>query len=249
MPSKPKTPVVVLDIESLRQSVQTLREQVRLLSHVRPWVEALADTSSNQTLLSEMKRKFDINPRLSREGNVDFVVGRILTNHGVWTIEKIPELLSEIGVLVTSREVEAVAQVMDDYAALSVTDYKSPWATDGFRQPKPHLELLKSLPCSYFEQYSYYAPVEELFDGLSIFVYAGKRVGDAEDGAIGWLVDWLLKKLNWSIELLMKRLSNQLKHWETVRLVHCHQTWLDKVSPLLSSDRFSHRQYQILRDL
>lgn len=221
-------------VSAILKNLGAIRNDVRRGVLLREAEKNLDRAEETGEVVDWLRSKVNLPPQRHRQGRVDFVVLPILREHGIDDIRSVPEILSEIGVLIDSDAVLAAEQVVQHYRKLS--DGSSSCSIDyqisaGYR---PHIDLIKQLPRCYYEHPSYLAPIEDLFDSMAIRFYAGKRASDAEDGAIGWLIDHTHERVPGnSIDDLLKKLSVGLKHWDSSRLKEAHFIWKEKVRPAL----------------
>jgi hypothetical protein len=100
---------------------------------------------------------------------------------------------------------------------------------------RPHIDLIRSFPRSFYDHPRYLAPVEDLLDSIAMRHYLGKQPGDAEDGAVGWLVTHALATGTKKTEEteFVSQLSSELKHWSPPQINHAIEVWQNIVSPKL----------------
>ena len=172
-----------------------------------------------------------ISARRTPSGNVDFVVQRILHEYDLFSINDVPKLLSATGHLVDSGTCLAVLQVRDDFR--NKTGEESGMLRYQLRVGyRPHVDLIKELPNHLYEHPSYFAPVEDLLDWIAIDFYSGRHSGEAEDGAVGWL----LESTEMDGESPSDRyaiLAEECSNWSEERLVECVKCWKEVVRPVL----------------
>jgi hypothetical protein len=82
---------------------------------------------------------------------------------------------------------------------------------------------------------------------MALHYYAGRRASDAEDGAVGCLIDHVASKIDHqSIDELIKRLAHGLKYWDEAGLKRAFDVWIGVVDPwiqaakLAAKDTFKH---------
>lgn len=168
--------------------------------------------------------------RSNYSGNIDNVIYRILSDNISDKTINVQNLLSESSILIDANTILAVLQVRDDFIDKTFTSLNLDLMI-GYR---PHTDIIKELPRVYFLHPRYVAPIEDLFDYLAINFYAGKKATDAEDGAIGWLVEYLMEELDRSKEKIsLENFSKNLRHWNNTRLKECLNIWLTIVKPQL----------------
>lgn len=175
----------------------------------------------------------NLRSRKHRSGDVDELVRRVLGHFGLYSVFDAPGLLSAIGCFVNSDDCLGALTIRYDFKKRQGSRDRS-LDLQLFSGYRPHTDLIKELPRSFYEHPGYLAPAEELFDRLSIDFYAGKRAGDAEDGAVGWLTETIARRLKTSTPELLDSLAAATNYWSVHRLQECVSCWNERVQPILA---------------
>lgn len=218
----------------IRADVANLRRGIRSIlplfgAHVWPLMEI-------DRLKDDLEAVRELQDKLSktreRRGHVDRIIDLILWDSDL-SINDIPELLSPSGCLIDSDICLGVLQVRNDYRAIShqTTRSLNYELISGYR---PHTDLIKQLPRHFYDHPGYLAPAEDLLDWLAVDFYAASRVGDAEDGAIGWLLHVITERSSSQNDIL-KVLASESQYWSEDRLLACLKCWDTIVNPALFS--------------
>lgn len=219
--------------ERIQPRLQRLRRDIRRLAplfEISTWeLSKLPGLQSELAALDQVR--VALAPREARSGKVDEVVRQILREFDLHSLLSVPELLSAVGYLVNADDALGVLNVREHY--LRRTGHREVSVLFALQSGhRPHTEVIKSLRRHVFEHPGYLAPVEDLLDWLALEFYAAKRAGDAEDGAVGSLVDKVVSTEAANSDVI-PRLAEESKHWTVQRLTECVACWRERVRPLL----------------
>jgi hypothetical protein len=177
-----------------------------------------------------------LRPLGERTGTIDEAVLEILRHFRIYEIDgDEAAFLSPSGNLVTSSEALGLLQVRSDYHK-HVTGEGEPQRRVRRAGHRPHTDLVRSLPRSYYSRPGYVAPLEDLLDWAAENLYAGKRSTDADDGAVGYLVDvYTTNEDPTSLRDRATQIAGGTEFWTADRLVECRRVWLEVVGPALNA--------------
>jgi hypothetical protein len=181
--------------------------------------------------LSEAQRALDTHA--DRSGNVDGFVDAILRGHNQYSIEEAPELLSGVGILVTSNEALNLLEVYDRYLQCT-TGSGGGLGYDVVAGYRPHTDLIKGLPRSCYAAPRYLAPVEDLLDWAAVQLMKEEWQPEPGRGAVGWLVDVCVLRLTEAPNAeTVAKLAESTEYWTASGIGQCLKTWRDIVRPIL----------------
>jgi hypothetical protein len=157
-----------------------------------------------------------------------------LHHFDLYSVFDAPELLSAMGCFVDSDDCLGVLTIRYEFQKRQGARERSldMQILSGYR---PHTDLIKDLPRCFYDHPGYLAPAEDLFDRLSVDFYAGKRAGDGEDGAVGWLTETIATRLKRSVHNLLPVIAEATQHWSVDRLQECVVCWNERVGPILKT--------------
>jgi len=229
-----------LGLERIRPHIAQLRQGIRNLTpifDVQTW--GLSEVSRLKPDIDNLKTvREHLSPHWDLSGNVDEIIRRILREFDLYSINDVPQLLSATGCPIDSGVCLAVLQVRNDYK-IRTSHNSRLWdklryeLSVGYR---PHTDIMKELPRHIFEHPGYLAPVEDLLDWLAVDFYAGERSGDAEDGAVGWLLHDTKQRAQVTGDLVAL-LAEECRNWSAKRLNECSKCWEEVVAPVLLARR------------
>jgi hypothetical protein len=216
---------ITLRIDHLRRGIATLAP----LFGIDTW--ALDEIGGLKNELESIRQvRKNLSSWRTRSGNIDAVVEKVLHEFDLFSIHDAPRLLSAVGYLVDSGDCLAVLQVRSDYRK-HLEGRRDMLNLQLFAGYRPHTDIIRELPRCLFDHPGYIAPVEDLLDWLAVDFYAGKKSGQPEDGAVGWLLHSTSENLNNPANLL-NDLAEESRYWTVERLRECLTVWNEIVGPV-----------------
>jgi hypothetical protein len=222
-----------LRLERIRPHIAQLRQGIRNLTPIfdaQTW--GLSEISGLKPDIDNLETvREHLSSRRDRSGNVDEIIRRILREFDLYSINDAPQLLSATGCLIDSGVCLGVLRVRDDYHICTGhrTGLLRYQLSVGYR---PHTDVMKKLPRCIYEHPGYLAPVEDLLDWIAVDFYTAEQSGDAEDGAVGWLLQVTKQKAEVSGDLFAL-LAKECRYWSEERLNECSRCWEEVVEPIL----------------